>query len=111
MKEMPPLFKFEERYKDPRQQKLAIRLKVVGTGSLELDHCMMHPFVKVHIVDLDTYKYLAKSKPKLPGIANKESASFLDTGKHLTRSNVDYIMPFSTQIYDLRVKGMNIAEW
>lgn len=75
---------------------MAMRLKVVGTGSLELDHFMVHPFVKVHIVDLDTYKYLAKSKPNLPGVANKESASFLDTGKHLTRSNADYIMPFST---------------
>lgn len=84
MKAMPPLFKFEERYKDPRYQKMAMNLKVIGTGSLELDRFMVHPFVRVHIIDMDTSKYLAKSKPNLPGVANKESAFFYDTGKHHT---------------------------
>jgi hypothetical protein len=57
---------------------------------------MIHPFVRVHIIDMDTYKYLAKSKPLSPGVANKESAAFLDTYKTYTRSMTDFIMPIST---------------
>jgi hypothetical protein len=35
----------------------------------------------------------------------------MDSAKFHTRSVVDYIMPISTQMYDLRVKGMNLAQW
>lgn len=35
----------------------------------------------------------------------------MDSAKFHTRSVVDYIMPISTQMYDLRIKGMNLAQW
>jgi hypothetical protein len=60
---------------------MAMKLKICETGSLVLDHHMIHPFVRVHIIDMDTYKYLAKSDPLKPGVANKESAAFIDSTK------------------------------
>lgn len=72
---------------------------------------MVHPFVRVHIINLDTCKYLAKENGQKPVVANIESACFMDSAKFHTRSVVDYLMPFSTQMYDLRVKGMNLAQW
>jgi len=72
---------------------------------------MIHPFVRVHVVSLDTCKYLAKENGSRPGVANIESACFMDSAKFHTRSVVDYLMPFSTQMFDLRVKGMNLAQW
>lgn len=88
---------------------MAVKLKICETGSLVLDHFMIHPFVRVHIIDMDTYKYLAKSDALKPGVANKESSAFIDSGKHFTRSMTDYLLPFSTQMFDLRIKGMNLA--
>jgi hypothetical protein len=54
------LLKFEEQFKEEKLGLNALKLKVHETGSLVLDHNMVHPFVRVHIIDLDTCKYLAK---------------------------------------------------
>lgn len=72
---------------------------------------MVHPFVRVHIVNLDTCKYLAKEDRGKPGVANIESSCFMDSRKHHTQGSSDYLMPLSTQMFDLRVKGMNLAQW
>ena len=111
LKNLPPLFKFEEQFKHEKYAKMALKLKVCETGSLVLDHHLIHPFVRVHIVDLETYKYLSKSDARKPGVANLESTGFLDSAKHYTRSFADFLLPLSTQMYDLRVKGMNLAQW
>lgn len=111
MKLMPPLFKFEEQFKDEKYKKMACKLKICETGSLVLDENMIHPFVRVHVIDMDTYKYLAKADSLKPGVANKESASFLDAGKHSTRALTDFLLPLSTQMFDLRIRGMNLAQW
>ena len=60
---------------------------------------------------MDTYKYLAKSDPLKPGVYNKESVSFIDSTKQISKVVTDFILPFSTQMYDLRIKGMNLARW
>lgn len=57
-------------------KELALRLEVSGTGILEMDQNVLHPFVRVHIVDLNSNKYLALSNKDMPGIANKESCNF-----------------------------------
>lgn len=111
MRNQSPLFTFEQQFKDEKYNKMAMKIKVTETGSLILDPHMIHPFVRIHIIDMDTYKYLAKSKPLLPGVANKESASFLDCHKNYTMSLTDYILPMSTQMFDLRIKGSNLAQW
>ena len=75
---------------------MALKMKILQTGSLILDPNMIHPFVRVHIIDMKTYKYLAKSNPIQPGIANKESAQYLDCYKNFTMAPVDYLLPIST---------------
>jgi hypothetical protein len=109
LKAIPPLFKFEEQFKDEKYKKMAVKLKICETGSLVLDENMVHPFVRVHFIDMDTYKYLAKSDSLKPGVTNKESAAFIDSGKHFTRALTDFLLPISTQMFDLRIKGMNLA--
>jgi hypothetical protein len=96
MKKLPPLFKYEEQYKDEKYHKMAMKIKICETGSLVLDQHVVHPFVRVSIVDMDTYKYLAKSDPLKPGVTNKESVSFIDNTKHITKVVSDFILPFST---------------
>lgn len=93
---MPPLFKFDEQFKDNKLHKMALKVKVCETGSLVLDHHMIHPFVRMHIVDMETFKYLHKSDFSKPGVANLESCSYFDTHKHHTRAYADYHLPVST---------------
>ena len=62
MRIIPPLFKFEEQFREDKFNKMALKIKINETGSLILDPNMLHPFVRIHIIDMDTYKYLAKSR-------------------------------------------------
>ena len=38
---------------------------------------ILHPFVRIHIVDMETGKYLAKSDKSKPGVYNKESVQLI----------------------------------
>lgn len=58
---------------------LAMKLKVKETGSLLLDPNVTHPFVRVHIIDMNTCKYMAKSSANLPGSYNREACSVMDS--------------------------------
>ena len=101
-------------------KELALRLVVSGTGILEMDQNVLHPFVRVHIIDLNTNKYLAKSNKEMPGIANLESCNFFrmeydDKDKVDKKvpeyTEVNFLLPFSTRMFDLRVTGNNFCEW
>ena len=100
-------------------KELALRLEVNGTGILEMDQNVLHPFVRVHIVDLKTSKYLQKSNKDTPGVANKESCNFFriqvegqDTKEKVAEyTEVNFFLPFSTRMFDLRVRGNNYCEW
>jgi len=119
------LFSFEDYFKDSADEPQkaadrALKLIIKGTGILEMDENILHPFVRVHIVDLTTKKYLAKGKREDPGVANRESCSFFQVDDNaLDKSskykpltiNTDFFLPFSTRMYDLRVKGNNFCEW
>ncbi len=47
-----PLFSYEDEFKEQYQQKLALKIKIKGTGSLQLDPNVLHPFVRMHIIDI-----------------------------------------------------------
>lgn len=47
---------------------MAIKIKILGSGSLNLDENVLHPFVRMHIVNMKTAKYLAKSDEAAPGV-------------------------------------------
>lgn len=72
------LFEFDEMFPDQKldSQKYAIKLNVRGTGILEIDQYVLHPFVRIHVIDMDTHKYLRKTDNLNPGVTNKESCSF-----------------------------------
>ena len=78
---------------------------------MQLDPCIVHPFVRVHIIDMETGKYLAKKAPSLPGISNKESCGLIDSEGTVTNVPVDYLMPMSTRFYDMRITGQNMCRW
>lgn len=71
--EKKEFFKFSEEFKAPYFKELALKIKVKETGSLLLDPNVTHPFVRIHVVDMITCKYLAKSDATQPGSYNKES--------------------------------------
>lgn len=58
------LFTFKEMHGDLGNQPMAPRLTVCGTGILEMDPNVIHPFVRIHVCDTRTRKYLAKSNGK-----------------------------------------------
>lgn len=94
-----------------------LKLTVHGTGILEMDQHVLHPFVRIHIVDMHTNKYLAKSETSdVPGVTNKESVNFFQMSQEQNEkiplmSEPDFLLPLSTSMYDLRVKGVNFCEW
>lgn len=55
-------------------------------------------------------------KSSVPGVAQNENISFRQFNKaekkvEILTSDPDFIMPMSTQMYDLRIKGNNYCEW
>ena len=70
-----------------------------------LDPNVTHPFVKVHIVDLRTCKYLAKSNSQRPGSYNLESAGLIDQKGKIQSVSVDFILPVATRFFDMRLSG------
>jgi hypothetical protein len=94
-----------------RREDLALKIKVNSTGSLMMDENVLHPYVKIHFVNMKTQKYLAKSDERLPGTYNNESLQYIDAGGNIQRAPVDYLLPMATQMNDLRIKGEMMAEW
>ena len=88
-----------------------MKIGVKETGYLQLDPCIVHPFVRVHIVDLRTGKYLQKRDPNQPGVTNLESASLIDSNGEVTSKDVDFLLPMSTKFFDMRIKGHNACQW
>jgi WD40 repeat protein len=91
-----------------------MKLAVNCTGLLELDSNVIHPFIKVHFIDIATGKYLAKSRPDDSSISNKENITFIQQNEQdlFVRSNrADFIPPFATRYCDFRVSGENRAEF
>ena len=112
-----PLFTFEEHFPELAAYSYALKLTVKGTGILEMDEHVLHPFIRVHVLDLDTGRYLAKDQKDRPGVANKESFNcFRFEGENMKEKKcefipTDFLLPFSTKMYDLRVNGNNFCEW
>ena len=61
-----------------------MKICVNETGYLQLDPDIVHPFCRVHIMDMRTGKYLAKRENGMPGVANKESIGIIDSEGHVT---------------------------
>ena len=93
-----------------------LTLSIMKSGTLEIMPMIIHPFVRISIVNLKTGKYIQKSDFSSPAISRNENnftvKHDLNTN-HLELSNslLDMIPPFATCPYDLREKGESYAEW
>lgn len=101
---------FEDEFPHLVKRNLSLKVSVKESGPLSLDPNVTHPFVKVHLVDLNTCKYIEKSVPSQPGVANREAA-LLHTEQGFQKVLVDYLQPFATNFYDMRIKGKTTCEW
>lgn len=117
---LEPQFKFEQEFNKAHQQKLGLKLKVKETGSLILDPSVIHPFVRIHVVNMRTGKYLAKQDSDVKGIYNRESCAMVqyeEKGQGVPddikfeQKKVDFLLPMSTGFFDMRKQGHNSCQW
>jgi hypothetical protein len=91
-----------------------MQLSINCTGLLELDANMLHPFIRIHVMDITTGKYLAKRNPEAPAISSKEAATkirYESNGNTVQEIYLDFIPPFATKYCDLRIAGENRANF
>ena len=96
--------------------KKILSISIIKSGTLEIMPMIIHPFVRVSIVNLKTGKYVQKSDFSAPAITRIERNFIMRHDKntnHLEMSSslLDMIPPFATCPYDLREKGESFAEW
>ena len=96
--------------------KKILSISILKSGTLEIMPMIIHPFVRISIVNLKTGKYIQKSDFSVPALYRGENYTRMhhneNTGNlDLYRSNLDMIPPFATCPYDLREKGESYAEW
>lgn len=88
-----------------------VYLKIHDTNGLELDPHIIHPFVKIHFIDLNTHQYLKKPNPR-NALSYFENMVQMNNGNpgYFT-GNCDLVYPFSTQPYDMRITGECDPHW
>lgn len=85
-----------------------LQIQVNETSHLEMDPNVIHPHVRIHIVNIQTGEYLKKTRSN--AISHCEKLTFIH-GKECTDSEIDFIPPFATNCCDLRVSGNTRARW
>jgi WD40 repeat protein len=93
-----------------------LSLKILKTGTFDIEPCIIHPFVRISIVNLRTGKFLQKKNFEVPAILPNEKnliCSHVLTQNILEfkESYLDFLPPVSTNPCDLRIKGESFAEW
>lgn len=93
-----------------------VNLKILRTGHLSIESNIIHPFVKVSVIDLNTLRYLQKQNFKEQVFSRREKNLKVCHNKttndyQFTETELDYIHPFTTCPYDLRDKGEPFANW
>ena len=96
--------------------KKLLSISVIKTGTLEIMPMILHPFVRISIVNLKTGKYIQKSDFSIPCISRCEKNFIMNNNKEVghmefSSSLLDIIPPFATCPYDLRERGESYAEW
>lgn len=93
-----------------------LSLKILKTGTFDIEPCIIHPYVKVSIVNLKTGKYLQKADFEVPAILQHEKNLVIQHNSaqnilEFRESALDYLPPVATNPCDLRIKGESYAEW
>lgn len=85
-------------------------IKIMDTGGLELDANIIHPIVRVHVIDLNTNTY--KTKTHNRGVVGYfEKLNQIDDKKVFHCGQCPFIPPFSTPPCDMTIKGDNDPHW
>ena len=98
-----------------------LQVNILETSHLEMDPNVIHPHVKVHIVDMLTGEYLKKTnqisvreapeRTKINALSHFEKLTFVSENKDCSHSDIDFIPPFATNCCDLRISGNTRAKW
>ena len=96
--------------------KKLLTISVIKTGTLEIMPMILHPFVRISIVNLKTGKYLQKSDFSIPCLSRTEKNFIMNNNiesghMEFSSSLLDIIPPFATCPFDLRERGESYAEW
>jgi len=91
-------------------QRKAVFLKIHDTNGLELDPYVIHPFVKVHVIDVTTGCYLRKESPR-PVLSPYEEMGQIGSNKDFAGGLPEFIVPFCTPPFDLRIAGESDPHW
>ena len=93
-----------------------LSISIIKSGTLEIKELILHPFVRVSFINLETGKFLQKSNFNEPSVSRTEESLIIKHNKgqnnlDFESSILDFIPPFSTCPFDLREKGEAFAEW
>lgn len=82
-----------------------LTLKVLQTSAMELDTNVMHPFVRIHLVNMVTGTYIQKSDVAANAVYNFESNCVIemrDDNKERKSCELELITAFATNCCDMR---------
>lgn len=65
----------------------------------------------MHIIDISTWKPLAKTSRVEPGVTNLESVQVLKSSGDFEQKDTEYFLPIATKFFDMRIKGENSCAW
>jgi len=88
-----------------------LSVTVLDSHTLELNPDLLHPFVKMHVVDMNTGHYVTKTDINAPGVTQFESLTQVSSDKTVESAGCNFILPFATPPDDMRVKGLPRPEW
>lgn len=89
-----------------------VELAVLESSRLELDPNVIHPFVKIHLVDKNTGCYLKKRSNVETAVYHNEACGYFDTErKKYQACDNDLVLPFSTNCSDFRKEGNSRGCW
>ena len=99
-------------YNQQKILKQILRVNILETSQLELDRYVIHPFVRIHVIDMYTGKYIKKVDKERTLGENENMTRVVEGGKKFEDDwGVDFIPPFATNCCDLRVEGTARARW
>lgn len=101
----------EAGYEDSILKNKCAYFNVMNSSNLELDPNVMHPFLKIHLVDMATGNYIQKSTNRSAVTYYETITTFLKNDKSFAVNSCDIIIPFATKSYDLRESGNSRAVW
>lgn len=101
----------EAPFEDPALKGKCAYFNIMHSSNLELDPNVMHPMVRIHLLDLNTGCYVRKSTLRSAVTSHETISTYIKGDKEFARNSCDIIIPFATKCFDLREGGNSRAIW